>query len=309
MQKVMKKHTLYPIGTFLLLALVLLSFYRIDRLSEGVRDGLSICASAIIPTIFPFLILSDLLLSFQGTRHFLLLLSRPFARILKLSPEGGSVFLLGTVFGFPIGAKTATRYYQEGAISKTEAERLLLFSNNASPFFLIGSVGAGMLFSVKSGIFLYLLQVSVSFLFALILSFKAKAPTENVYGEKLLRTHTSFPIAVQNAVKQTLFICGYILFFSAMAALILPDIRNNDFSCFLLSFLEIGNATSKAAALGGRYAIPFCAFSASFSGLSVYFQTLDVIATTDLCARSYLPVKFLSGAAAFFAALFFVSRN
>lgn len=310
MQKVLRRCTPQLFFTLLLLSLLSLSFGHIDRLSAGVYKGLLLCGHAVIPTLFPFLILSELLLSAPGTRRLLLYLSRPFAKILKLSPAGGSAFLLGNLFGFPMGAKTTAKYYTEGAISREEAERLLLFSGNASPFFLIGSVGAGMLFSVKKGVFLYLLQVAISLLCGILLARMAKTPP-SLHRPKISPhiSRVSFSATVQGAVKQSLFICGYIVFFSSLAALLLPDIKNSHLAHFFLGLLEIGNATAAAAEGGGKYALPFCAFSASFSGLSVYFQTLDCISCTDLKAKSYLPVKFLSGAVAFFLSLLFTAPN
>ncbi len=306
MQKTLKKNRADLFLTLLLFLFLFLAIGKIKLVSEGMEKGLALCGGTLIPTLFPFLILTDLLLSVESAQRFLRLLSRPFASLLRLSPAGGSVFLLGNLFGFPMGAKATAKYYQMGALDREEAERLLLFSGNPSPFFIIGSVGAGMLSSAKLGLFLYLLQFTLSFLCGCFLGFfSPRNKKKNEIAPILSKEQISFSATVRGAVKQTLFICGYVLFFSALSALLLPFIKSTYFSCLLASFLEIGTASSLAAASAGRFSLPFCAFSASFSGVSVYFQTKDCISDTDLQIRDYLPIKLLCASFAFFAAWLF----
>ncbi|MBE6655397.1 MAG: hypothetical protein E7609_00805 [Ruminococcaceae bacterium] len=261
-----------------------------------------LCGNAIIPTLFPFLILTDLLLSSKSTRKLLDALGRPLSKIFHLSAAGGTVFLLGALFGFPMGAKAIARYYPEGRISKEEAERLLLFSGNASPFFLIGSVGTEMLSSSRMGVALYLLQLSVSVSCGILLGILAPRAD---FSDKELPYHekkSSFPAAVRGAVKQSLFISGYILFFSAVLSMTLPYLPHPFLKTLFSSLLEIGNACALAAN-DKALALPFCAFGACFSGLSVYFQVLDCIEETDLDIKRYIPIKLLCGTAGFFLAL------
>lgn len=306
-RKIKRKEQVLTILLFLLLALAV---YEIDGMADGVRSAMTLCARAILPTLFPFLILSDLLLSLAGTQRVLFLLATPLLRPLRLSAHGATAFLLGALFGFPIGPRIAARYYSDGVISREEAERLLLFSGNASPFFLIGSVGGAMLSSLRTGMLIYLLQLLLSLLTAFLLARfapkKPKAstalPSWDTHGLSLSRT-------VQGAVKQSLVISGYVLVFSALSALFLPFCKGGYVARMLLSLLEIGGACAHATAVRDAYSVPFCAFAASFSGLSVYFQTRDVIEGTTLSTKRYLPIKLLTGAAAFFLALLFLPHG
>lgn len=309
MQGIREKRGLQIFISIFLLCLLCFCLIQTESISDGIRGGLSLCARAIVPTLFPFLVLSDLLLTFTGTERMLGILSRPVAFLLRLSPYGGIAFLLGNLFGFPIGARTVAKYYQGGLLSKEEGERLLLFTGNASPFFLIGSVGIGMFSSLQIGVFLYLLQGTISFFTGFLLTLpcgrKKKVPPSRFSDGKRESDAFSFPVTLQKAVLQTLFICGYILFFSAVVSLLLPFLDGTPLAPFLPGMLEIGNAAAYASRYGGPFAVAFCAFSASFSGLSVYFQTADCIKETDLSLRFYLPVKLLCGAFAFFVTLFF----
>jgi sporulation integral membrane protein YlbJ len=91
---------------------------------------------------------------------------RPFFNV----PGSGSFALaMGVTSGYPVGAKITCDMRNNGLLTKTEAERLLTFTNNSGPLFIIGAVGTGMLGSAQLGIFLFLCHfascLTVGFLF------------------------------------------------------------------------------------------------------------------------------------------------
>ena len=194
------------------------------------------------------------------------------------------------------------KYYKAGVLSRVESERLLLFCGNASPFFLIGSVGYGMFSSFRIGILLYIAQFAVSLLCGIVLATPSKKDSKrnpHRLTDISLQKTVSFPATVQSAVTQTLYICGYVLFFSALISALLPLLPKS-LAPFIIGLLEIGNASAYAVKSVPHLAVPLCAFSACFSGLSVFFQTADCIRETDLSLRFYLPIKLLCGVFAFF---------
>ena len=163
-----------------------------------------------------------------------------------------------------------------------------------------------MLSSPKAGVALYLLQLFVSLVCGIILGLFAPRKRELSVTRSRGKKGFSFSKTVQGAVLQSLFISGYVLFFSAILSVTLPYLTHPFVARLSASLLEISNACSLSASAGGLV-LPFCAFSACFSGLSVYFQTLDCIDGMGLDTKRYLPVKLLCGAAGFFLALFLPS--
>lgn len=299
MQTAVKNNHSEAFIAFLLPFILGIVIFRMDALQQSVRDTLALCARALIPTIFPFLIISDLLLRCSATRRVLFLCGRPFARLLKVSPHGASAFLIGAVFGFPMGAKAIVSYYRDGLVEKEEGERLLLYAGNASPFFLIGSVG-GILFSSRAlGVYLFLLQTLISFLCGVLLSIGKKRETPLYFTREEEASDFSLTRSVKNAVTQSLYICGYMLFFSAILSVFLPLVKNAFLARLLAAFLEISTACALASENIDSLSLAFAAFSISFSGLSVLFQTKDCIEGTNLSLKGYLPVKLACGTAAF----------
>ena len=80
---------------------------------------------------------------------------------------------MGISLGYPVGAKIVSTLRMENSCTKTEAERLLAFTNTSGPLFIIGSIGVGMFGNNKIGILLlithFVSSIIVGILFRLLI--------------------------------------------------------------------------------------------------------------------------------------------
>ena len=112
------------LGLALLAATLGLMFFPQESM-QAARDGLTLCYNVIIPSLFPFFVLSSLVVEL-GLAGYLGRLLEPVMRpLFNVSGACASAFALGFIGGYPVGAKTAISLYEKGMCSKTEAERLL----------------------------------------------------------------------------------------------------------------------------------------------------------------------------------------
>ena len=137
--------------TFVAIFLILIFLLRYpSEAMEASRSGMQLWLNLLFPSLFPFLILTDLLLHNKNLH----ILFRPLTPITKIFPGlssyGTYAFFLGTLCGNPMGAKIASDLFTDKKISKTEAEYLLVFSTNPSPVFLIQYLAGHCLQSQKS---------------------------------------------------------------------------------------------------------------------------------------------------------------
>ena len=105
---------------------------------EGVRAGLDLCIRTVIPSLFPFFVLSGMLTGALGGTS-----TRPLQRIagcFGIPSAGVSVLIPAVLGGYPVGAKAVGDLYQQKRISRKEAERMLAFCSNTGPSFLFGMV-------------------------------------------------------------------------------------------------------------------------------------------------------------------------
>ena len=146
---------------------------------ESALNGLLLWSTIVVPSLFPFFVSSELMNSIGLTRAAGVLLEpvmRPFFNV----PGCASFALaLGIASGYPVGAKITADLRKNGSLSKCEAERLLAFTNNSGPLFIIGAVGTGMFGSSVIGVFLYLCHLLSSLTVGLIFRFYKMRQPEN----------------------------------------------------------------------------------------------------------------------------------
>lgn len=84
------------------------------EVSAAVRDGLGLCYNVIIPSLFPFFILSSLVVSL-GMAGYLGRLLEPVMRpLFHVSGACAAALALGFIGGYPVGARSALTLYENG---------------------------------------------------------------------------------------------------------------------------------------------------------------------------------------------------
>ena len=121
--------------------------------------ALTLCAGTVIPALFPFIVVTGLLVRLGFGQWLAPDMAGLMASLFRLPGCAGSALLLGLVGGYPIGARTAAELYASGDLTRQEAERLLTFCNNSNPVFLISVLGVGVFGSVRAGLWLWLIHV------------------------------------------------------------------------------------------------------------------------------------------------------
>lgn len=99
--------------------------------AEGARTGLMLWANRLLPSLLPFMILTQLLLK-----------SGYLDAITKKMHMTYPYFVLfaGTLFGFPMGCKLTADLYERGSLTPEEASLLFVISNQMSPAFIGGYI-------------------------------------------------------------------------------------------------------------------------------------------------------------------------
>lgn len=106
---------------------------------EGANEGIQLCIKTVIPSLFPFFVLSNLLTSSLMGLNFLVL--KPIGKLFGLSKGTESLLIPAFLGGYPAGAQSISAACAAGQLSKESAARLLAFCNNAGPAFLFGMMG------------------------------------------------------------------------------------------------------------------------------------------------------------------------
>ncbi len=287
--------------TYILIAFVLVFLFIYPKeTSAAVSDALSLCLKSVIPSLFPFLVVSAVVIS-SGLAH---QIGRFFAflmrKIFRLPGESATAVIIGFLSGYPVGAATAVSMYQSGILKKHDAERLLAFCNNTGPAFLIGAVGIGMFGDVHVGISLYLVHIVSALLVGIIFAmFSPKCNCTECIGSEAnsLPVHKCIVSAVKNAAVNTLYIVAFVVFFAVLNKIIFIVFSLSD-SIAISAVSSLMEVTSGVSSIASRFGIkPAALIAASgalgWSGLSVHAQVISIVSETDLSAIPYILGKLL----------------
>ncbi len=283
-----------------------LILYYSDCAIEYMSAGLRLCARTVIPSLFPFMVISELMVS-AGLGELLgRLCEGAVRRLFGVSGAATCALLMGAVCGFPIGAKTVMALLDAGHISRREAERLLCFCNNPSSAFLISAVGISLYSSRRVGVIFYFVTLSVATAVGIAahLLFGAVtvcgADSRSMTRRPPVPGLDSFTTAVSDAAVGMLTVCAYVVFFSAIMGCLgqlLRQLGCPDTLCALLyGMVELSGGVSAAAALDvSAVRVIISAFIIGWSGLSVHFQIMSLCRGRGVSFRSYFVAKLCQG--------------
>ena len=306
------------LGAGLLLSAAALLLWP-EQAVAAARDGLRLCGNVIVPSLFPFFVLSSLVVELGLSRYLGQLFHRFMVPLFRVNGACASALALGFVGGYPVGARTAIALYRSGQCSKTETERLLAFCNNSGPAFIFGVVGAGIFPRGPAGLLLDLTHVAASLAVGLLFRFyKPHDGPASPRGSSSVQFQTgnagaAFTRSVTGALSGILNICAFVICFTVILRL-LTLCGALDLAAEVLAFLfrplgldriwarrlltgvvelSSGVTALSGGAISGR--LSMAAFMLGWAGLSVHCQVLAFLGDSGLSMGTYLCGKLLHG--------------
>lgn len=270
----------------LCLFLFVMLFRDSDIAGEHMRRGLRICSETLIPSLFPFMVISELLVNSGACEALTRVMRRPMALLFGVSGECASALLLGVVCGFPVGAKTASSLYSRGNITREECEHLLSFCNLPSAPFMIFAVGEGMFGSKMIGIFLYCAVLISGVTCGVLMRPKErKAQTSSSSTAVSVKggVFSIFASSVVSAAYSVISVCAFVTFFTCIvgtfSSTFAADLPS-PLRALVFSFFELTSGCAACAATGEpRLAVILAAAAGGWSGLSVFLQIYSLTRT------------------------------
>lgn len=303
----------------LLLAAALALITLPQETGEAAREGLTLCYHVVIPSLFPFFILSSLLVELGLASALGRALEKIMRPLFGVGGAGASALALGLVGGYPVGARTTLELYQIRQCSREEAERLLCFCNNCGPAFLLGVVGTGVFQDPAAGLLLCAVHIASALLTGTL--FRLIRPIakgqKRAHPAPVVRTASApaaFTGSIKGAFSSTLNICAFVVCFTViirlltatgvllrlaalLGGLLAPLGFSPDWALRLLGgMLELTTGVTALAGTGrlaGRMAL--ASFLLGWGGLSVHCQTAALLEGSGLRMGGYLAGKLLHG--------------
>ncbi len=247
----------------LLIAAVLLLFPR--AVSQGISLGLENAAVLLIPSLFPFMVLSSFMIRSGACEPVGKMLSPVTKFLFGLPAAAASAILMSLVGGFPVGAKCIRLLYENGRITHAQAKRMSDFCVCSGPAFLITAVGTLLLHNAAVGIILYLSQVLSAILLGMLSRLFAKDTQQPAVPSAAVPTDLmqSFILSCTDGASAIIELTAMVAVFSGIMAL-LPQAA---------VLLEV---TAACKNLTDR-PLWCIAFASGYGGLCVHFQIFSLL--------------------------------
>ncbi len=310
---------------FVLFAIGLIVFSRENL--EASKAGLHLWVSSVVPALLPFFIACELLSCTNIIDYLGVKLNKIMRPIFNVPGEGAFPLIMGIISGYPVGAKIVTNFRKNGICTKEEGERLLTFTNNSGPLFIIGTVGISLFGNTTIGLLLFVTHLlsclTVGFIFR-FWKYKEKSYTnyKSIKGSvkkippKLNSLGSILQNSIMSSINTIIMIGGFVMLFSVIISilnntgafkflsLILSPMLSflhlpSSFATGILSgIVELTNGVSIVSKIPMKMIsinIVVCAFLLGFGGISILLQVLSITSTSDISIKPYIIGKLLQG--------------
>lgn len=298
-------------GTIFLFAAVLAAAFGLLAFpadaADGARSGIGYCLNILVPSLFPFMVLSTFLVKSGLSEQIGKVLGGVTRTLFRLPGCTAATILMSMIGGYPVGARGIAALREGGSITDDEAERMLCFCVNAGPAFVISVVGSSLLRSSAIGIILFFSQIGASVLLGILSGITAKKEKTSYHAGKAGSGGTALMLSVSDAARGMLNMCTFVILFAVLLAVLRGSGIAQAFCQFLLRLgfppsvsavllsvlLEVTGGCYDAAAMGVGFAL--ISFGVGWGGFCVHFQVLSSVSFIRFSRIKFTLFRLLHG--------------
>lgn len=293
----MKNNFINTLIILLLLTIFIFIFAYSNDIKENVLYAIDIWLNILIPSIFPFLLISNLLIDYNFINILSTFLGNITTKIFNL-PKSATYVIITSIFtGFPTGSKYTKDLLVNNEITLDDANHLIMFSSFSNPLFVISSVGESLLKSKTIGYFIFISHLLTGLLIGILFKRKNKSYKEHLLKNKNNKNFITNLLDSINSTFQILInMLGIIIFFLIIIVILDKTLLGNSiFDITIKGLIEmtsgIKNISNTNISL--RLKSSIIGFLISFSGLSVHFQVKSIIEGTKIKYKNFLLARII----------------
>ena len=314
--------------SFIIFALSLIVFSKSNL--TAAKSGLTLWATSVVPSLFPFFVITELISNTNIIYYIGKIFNKIMRPLFNVPGEAAFALIMGFICGYPTGAKIVSSLRTKQLCTKDEGDRILCFTNNSGPLFIISFVGISLFADTKTGILLLCTHILAGITIGIIFG-KLSILNNKININNLKRNYSYIPLkssisfndlgeilgkSIQNSISTILLIGGFIIIFSIIISVFYHTYLIELISyiikpiLFLIGFdtsfakpiisgiIELTNGINMTSLIHIKNIsqnIIICAFLLGFGGISVLFQVLSIISKTDLSIKKYIIGKLFQG--------------
>ncbi len=287
---------------------ILLSYSSITQ--QGIKDGIYNCVNILVPSLFPFMVLSSFAVNSNIFKKAGKITSFITRKLFYLPEYTAPIIILSLIGGYPVGAKGVKTLYDNKQINSEQLNRMMCFCVNSGPAFIISVVGSILLKNLFTGTIIFFIQILLSLFIGIFLGIKSKinhqplfinekeSPSNSDLAENLVKS-------ISSAAKSLLEICALVVIFSVLIN-VLQNLSNfklfsyyffNKKECSIITdaiiyLLEITSGCIHAVNCKAPHAL--LAFIIGHGGICAHLQIISILKNSNFKYSKFCFWRFIN---------------
>jgi len=258
---------------------------------DTVGFSLNIWITSIIPSLFPFFVISDILNNYNAINYIPKFIKNIFKKLFNVSDNSLFIFFISMLSGFPSNARNIKILYKDNKITKEESEHLLFFTHFSNPLFILGTLVVIFLNNKSLGIPILISHYLPNFIIAFLLrKYNNPVNNYNTNNKNNPKFGITFTKSIKSSIDSLLLILGTLSVFLIISTIIINLFKLNTINSLLIkSILELTSGLKELSMINFNNNILVILSSCilSFGGLSVHMQVINELTDTDISYRNF----------------------
>ena len=298
----MKNKLLPNVIIFTLLFFFILIFIYSKDVAESITFSISLWKDNLLPSLFPFFLISDLLLEYGFIDLISNTLGKYMTTIFGLPKEASFAFFTSLFSGFPSGSKYVKDLLDKNLITTEDANHLITFAHYSNPLFITTTVGFYLLNNIRISYIILISHILSNVIIGIIFKKKRKIIINNqslnnyISNKEKKNFITILMSSIWKSFKILVNMLGIIIFFLIITTLIDKLLNPNEiFKSIICGVLEMTQGVKYVSGLPISIELKSAIIGAiiSFSGISVHFQVKSIIEGTNISYKTFLKARIL----------------
>lgn len=279
------------IACFSLLAFMVFMLVKPDYYLTSARRGLSLFATNVLPSLFPFYFCSLMLTYMGAVKGISKLGAAPVKLFYNTPKESAYALFLSMLCGYPAGASTCEELYEAGILTKNDVKSTAAFCSTSGPVFMIGTIGGAIFNDARVGWIVLAAHYLGALLNGLIYRKRASSSDDRTFALNV-DVDSFMAQAISKSTINMLYVGGYIVICGMLVdTLELIGLRNL-FSAFdntgaltsiIYGLIEMTRGCLECSNCSSIHlSAILCTSAVSFGGLSVTLQNYTFLSKCGL---------------------------
>ena len=275
----------------LVLFVIFLSLIFLSNVvTEELRNALEVFFYVLFPSIFPFFLISDLLIEYNFVHTINKIFKGLVEKVFHVGGAASFIIIMSMTSGFPSGAKYISSLYKKNMINLDEANYLISFTHFANPLFVL-TVTKTIFNDMKISVIILISMYLANFIIGFIIRPKQIQNKRNLEQSAIPNFSTSLSNSIKSSIDLLILILGNTCFFFLITKLISTYFNFNSYiNCLINGFFDMTKGIQSIGTLPCNVlfkSILVITFIC-FGGVNVNMQVASIISDTKIEYKNFL---------------------